>query len=67
MTNNNDVFKARSSFAVDGKTINYYSLKALEEAGIGKVSNLPYSVKVLLESVLRQYDGRVIKKNMLKI
>ncbi len=58
----NDVFKARSSFDVEGKTYNYYRLKALEEAGIGNVSKLPYSIKVLLEAVLRQYDGRVIKE-----
>lgn len=57
-----DVFKARSSFDLDGKRYNYYRLSALEEAGLGKVSKLPYSIKVLLESVLRQYDGRVIKK-----
>src|SRR5699024_9462827 len=47
---------------VDGKTINYYSLDALEKAGIGQVSKLPFSIKVLLESVLRQHDGYVIKK-----
>ncbi|WP_110113311.1 aconitate hydratase AcnA [Bacillus sp. CGMCC 1.16541] len=57
-----DVFNARSSFQVNGKTYNYYRLQALEEAGVGVVSKLPYSVKVLLESVLRQVDGRVIKK-----
>ncbi|MEW9110549.1 aconitate hydratase AcnA [Cytobacillus gottheilii] len=58
----NDVFNARKSFDIDGKRYHYYHLGALEEAGIGKVSKLPYSVKVLLESVLRQYDGRVITK-----
>ncbi len=58
----NDVFQARASFDLNGKTYNYYRLNALEEAGLGKVSNLPYSIKVLLESVLRQYDGRVITK-----
>jgi aconitate hydratase len=57
-----DVFNARSSFEVNGKKYNYYRLQALEEANIGKVSRLPYSIKVLLESVLRQVDGRVIKK-----
>lgn len=59
----NDVFNARSSFEVNGKRYHYYRLNALEEAGIGKVSKLPYSVKVLLESVLRQLDGRVITKS----
>lgn len=58
----NDVFNARTSFEVNGKRYHYYRLGALEEAGIGNVSKLPYSVKVLLESVLRQYDGRVIAK-----
>ncbi|USK30795.1 aconitate hydratase AcnA [Bacillus sp. CMF21] len=57
-----DVFQARKSFTVGGKTYNYYSLKALEDAGVGNVSKLPYSIKVLLESVLRQVDGRVITK-----
>jgi aconitate hydratase len=59
---NQDVFKSRKSFEIDGKRYHYYHLGALEEAGIGKVSNLPYSIKVLLESVLRQYDGRVITR-----
>ncbi|RTR34091.1 aconitate hydratase AcnA [Robertmurraya yapensis] len=57
-----DVFSARKSFELNGKRYNYYNLAALEEAGIGNVSKLPYSIKVLLESVLRQYDGRVITK-----
>ncbi|WP_066288385.1 aconitate hydratase AcnA [Bacillus sp. FJAT-29937] len=56
----NDVFNARKSFELDGKRYNYYHLGALEKAGVGNVANLPYSIKVLLESVLRQYDGRVI-------
>ncbi|SDB91658.1 aconitate hydratase AcnA [Shouchella lonarensis] len=62
MTKKHDVFKARSSFDLNGKTYHYYALDALEKAGLGKVSRLPYSIKVLLESVLRQYDDYVIKK-----
>ena len=62
VTTNKDAFQARKSFTINGKTYNYYSLQALEDAGIGNVSRLPYSVKVLLESVLRQVDGRVITK-----
>ncbi len=58
----NDVFNARKSFELDGKRYNFYDLGALEQAGVGKVSKLPYSIKVLLESVLRQLDGRVITK-----
>ncbi|KXZ15101.1 aconitate hydratase [Bacillus nakamurai] len=57
-----DVFQAKKTFSSNGKTYHYYSLKALEDAGVGNVSKLPYSIKVLLESVLRQVDGRVITK-----
>ncbi|RSK49655.1 aconitate hydratase AcnA [Bacillus canaveralius] len=58
----NDVFNARKFFELDGKRYHYYQLTALEKAGIGKITKLPYSIKVLLESVLRQLDGRVITK-----
>ncbi len=58
----NDIYQAQSTFTANGKTYKYYRLSALEEAGAGQVSKLPYSIKVLLESVLRQVDGRVIKK-----
>ncbi|RFU60545.1 aconitate hydratase AcnA [Peribacillus glennii] len=58
----NDVYQARSSFEINGKRYNYYSLDALQKAGAGNVSRLPYSIKVLLEAVLRQVDGRVITK-----
>ncbi|MTD29883.1 aconitate hydratase AcnA [Planomicrobium sp. YIM 101495] len=54
---------SRTSFELGGKTYNFYRLAALEEAGVANVSRLPYSVKVLLESVLRQHDGYVIKDN----
>jgi aconitate hydratase A / 2-methylisocitrate dehydratase len=38
----------------------YYSLPALEQAGIGKVSRLPVSIRIVLESVLRNCDGRKV-------
>ncbi|WP_335868956.1 aconitate hydratase AcnA [Bacillus sp. 2205SS5-2] len=58
----NDFFNSRSSFDLNGKRYHYYRLNALKDAGVADVSRLPYSVKVLLESVLRQYDGKVITK-----
>lgn len=57
-----DEFQARASFELNGNTYYYYRLKTLEEAGVANISKLPYSIKVLLESVLRQMDGKVIKK-----
>ncbi|SES77921.1 aconitase [Oceanobacillus limi] len=53
-------FDAKKQFELNGKTYNYYHLKTLEEAGLGNVSRLPFSIRVLLESLVRQYDGRVI-------
>lgn len=58
-----NLHNSRTSFDLNGKTYNYYRIKALEEAGVANVSKLPYSVKVLLESVLRQHDGYVIQDN----
>ncbi|PZX07479.1 aconitate hydratase [Psychrobacillus insolitus] len=58
-----NLHNSRASFTVNGKEYNYYRLAAIEEAGIANVSRLPYSIKVLLESVLRQYDGYVIKED----
>jgi len=60
MTEN--LYQSKKQFELNGKSYDYYQLKAVEEQGLGKVSRLPYSIRVLLESVLRQYDGFVIKK-----
>ncbi|WP_019378478.1 aconitate hydratase AcnA [Virgibacillus halodenitrificans] len=57
----NNTFHAKKQFELNGKTYNYYHLKALEEAGLGKVSRLPFSIRVLLESLVRQHDGHQIK------
>src|SRR5690625_6181586 len=54
-------FDAKKQFELNGKTFNYYELKKLEEAGIGNIERLPFSIRILLESVLRQHDGRVIQ------
>src|ERR1700739_1644933 len=50
----------RSFNAGQGKEGFYYSLPALEEAGIGKVSRLPVSIRIVLESVLRNCDGKKV-------
>src|SRR6266542_633736 len=43
-----------------GKTGQFYSLPALEKAGMGKISRLPVSIRIVLESVLRNCDGKKI-------
>lgn len=58
---NTNAYNAKKQFELNGKTYNYYRLKDLEEAGLGKVDRLPFSIRVLLESLLRQHDGHQIK------
>ncbi|MBX2798705.1 MAG: aconitate hydratase AcnA [Myxococcales bacterium] len=55
-----DAFSARSTLEVGGQSYTVYRLPALEEQGIGPVSTLPYSIRVLLESCLRNCDGFVV-------
>ncbi|MEM3851462.1 MAG: aconitate hydratase AcnA [Methanomassiliicoccales archaeon] len=45
-----------------GREIYYYSLEALEQAGLGKISQLPLSIRIVLESLLRNLDGREVRK-----
>src|SRR5438477_1971552 len=46
-----------------GATGRYYSLPALEEAGVGKISRLPVSIRIVLESVLRNCDGTKVTED----
>jgi aconitate hydratase len=47
----------------DGRKGQFYSLPALEAAGVGKVSRLPVSIRIVLESVLRNVDGRKVTES----
>ncbi len=44
----------------DGREVYYYSLPDIERAGAGRVSRLPFSIRVVLESLVRNVDGDVI-------
>ncbi len=55
-------FKAKKTLKVGTKTYTYYSLKAAEKNGLTGISRLPYSMKVLLENLLRHEDGRTVTK-----
>ena len=50
----------RSFVVGKGNTGLYYSLPALEEQGLGKISRLPVSIRIVLESVLRNCDGKKV-------
>ena len=56
MTHN--LFNTRQTFiSGDGSEVAFYSLPQLQAAGLGKISRLPVSIRIVLESVLRNYDG----------
>src|SRR3954452_20346551 len=44
----------------------FYSLPALEAAGIGKISRLPVSLRIVLESVLRNCDGKKVAESHIR-
>ncbi|KAB0681191.1 aconitate hydratase AcnA [Aureimonas leprariae] len=56
-----DSFKSRKVLTVDGKDYTYFDLKAAEANGLAGASRLPFSMKVLLENLLRFEDGRTVK------
>lgn len=55
-----DSLKTKKTLAVDGKDYSYYSLMEAEKT-IGDLSQLPYSLKILLENLLRFEDGRTVE------
>jgi aconitate hydratase len=55
-----DTFGARSTLAVDGKDYEIFRLDAVQE---GHVAKLPYSLKILLENLLRHEDGRDVTRD----
>ncbi|HEX4117932.1 MAG TPA: aconitate hydratase AcnA [Rhizomicrobium sp.] len=60
-SNHPDSFKCRRSLKVGSKTYVYFSLPHAEKNGLKGISKLPYSMKVLLENLLRHEDGQTVK------
>ncbi|WP_254492742.1 aconitate hydratase AcnA [Bartonella sp. B1099] len=57
-----DSFNCRRTLKVGGKEYTYYSLIEAEKNGLEGISRLPFSMKVILENLLRFEDGRTVKK-----
>jgi aconitate hydratase len=66
MSNTNLKSSTRSTLHVGNQSYHYYDLGKLEEMGIGPVSKLPFSIKILLESVVRKMNGRDITEEHVK-
>jgi aconitate hydratase len=55
-------FDARQTLSVGANTYAYYSLRAAERSGLSDVSRLPFSLKVIIENMLRNEHGRSTSK-----
>jgi aconitate hydratase len=62
MTTQNS-FGAAGELRVGSQTYNIFRLSALEKAGVAKLSRIPYSIKILLENLLRNEDGLTVKRS----
>ena len=61
-----DSLKARRHLTVGDKRYAYYSLPVAQEAGLGDVARLPCSLKILLENLMRNEDGRSVTLDDIK-
>jgi aconitate hydratase len=57
-----DSFKSRATIAVGDRKVEIYRLDALTRAGVGDVATLPYSLRILLENLLRHEDGKSVTR-----
>ena len=59
--NKSNSFGSASTLSVDGKPYRYYSLEVLEKGRIANIGRIPYSIKILIENLLRSEDGIAVK------
>ena len=60
MTTPKNPFGARTSLSTPAGSVDVFRLDALSKAGVSGVDRLPYSIRVLLESMLRNLDGFIV-------
>jgi len=56
-------FGSKSTLTVGGSQFDYFSLELAEQAGAGAIARMPFSLKVMLENLLRFEDGSTVSKN----
>ena len=62
MTTYKDVFGARSTLDSALGTVSYYHLDSLRQHGIQNLDRLPFTVKIILENMLRHLDGELVNE-----
>ncbi|HSB09305.1 MAG TPA: aconitate hydratase [Blastocatellia bacterium] len=58
-----NLYNSLQSFTAGDRSVKFYSLPELERQGVGPISRLPISIRIVLESVLRNYDGKRITED----
>ncbi|PQO27865.1 aconitate hydratase AcnA [Blastopirellula marina] len=66
MTAKFDPFGARDVFSTAEGDLGIYRIRKLQDAGLGDIDKLPFSIRVLLESVLRNCDGYIVSEDDVK-
>lgn len=56
----------KKTLNVNGKSYSYYSIKKLQEDGFANIERLPFSIRILVENLLRNLDGKVVNETHLK-
>ena len=64
--NSSDPFNAKTTLQTPSGPVQIYQLEKLEKEGMGKINRLPFSIKVLIESVLRNCNDTEITKDDVK-
>lgn len=67
MSKENKFLQTKIPFDTGAGQAHLYSLKKLEELGYDNISNLPFTIRVLLESVLREHDGYVVSDDDVEV
>ena len=67
MTTDNPLQQTKTPFNTGSGEAHLYSLKKLEKLGYGNIGKLPFTIKILLEAVLREYDGFAITEDDIKL
>ena len=63
---NKNSYNSLDTITINGKDYNFFSLLKAEKNGLNGISNLPKSLKVLLENLLRYEDGVSVNKNQIE-
>jgi aconitate hydratase len=63
MTTTKDSFKSRATLTLAGRSVDVFRLDALITAKVGDIATLPYSIRVLLENLLRNEDDKTVRRS----